>query len=83
MSIEKGFYKHYKGGLYEVTGFAKHTETEEQLVIYRDTKGNIWARPETMWTEKVNDKLRFERFIDQRDGQLKFLLFKHKYKKDN
>lgn len=75
--IEKGFYKHYKGGVYEVTGFAKHTESREDLIIYRDTKGDFWARPKTMWVEEVNGRLRFERYKDQRDGQLKFILMKH------
>lgn len=61
-------------------GFYKH---QEQLVIYRDTKGVIWARPETMWTEKVKDKLRFERFTDQKEGRLKFYLFKRMDKINN
>lgn len=72
--IEKGYYKHYKGATYEVTGFAVHTETEDELVIYRDIKGNVWARPLFMWNETVDGKLRFKRYKDQRDGMLKFNL---------
>lgn len=38
-------YKHFKGGVYSVHGFAAHTETGESLVIYSDVHQNIWARP--------------------------------------
>ena len=61
--IPNGIYKHFKGGGYEVIGNAVHTETGESLVLYRsiDRPSPIWARPEKMWNEKVNDKPRFER----------------------
>lgn len=72
--MNTGYYKHYKGATYSVTGFAKHTETEDELVIYRDIKGNVWARPLSMWNETVDGKLRFKRYKDQRDGMLKFNL---------
>lgn len=68
--IDKGFYKHYKGASYKATGLAKHTESEEELVIYHDIDGNVWARPISMWNETVEGKLRFERYQDQRDGLL-------------
>ncbi len=53
--IEPGMYRHFKGGEYEVIGFAKHTETEEQLVIYRNLHDitQLWARPYTMFAETV------------------------------
>jgi len=38
-------YKHYKGGIYNVIGVSKHTETEELLVVYEDTRGGLWSRP--------------------------------------
>lgn len=47
-------YKHYKGGKYIVIGSAKHSETLEELVIYRrfnDKK--LWARPKKMFLENV------------------------------
>lgn len=52
--IKPGKYKHFKGNLYEVIGIAKHSETLEELVIYKDSEGNLWARPKSMFFEKVN-----------------------------
>lgn len=53
--IEPGMYRHFKGEEYEVIGFAKHSETEEQLVIYRNLHDvtQLWARPYTMFAETV------------------------------
>lgn len=53
--IKLGKYRHFKGKEYEVLCFAKHSETEETLVIYRALygEGEIWARPASMWNEKV------------------------------
>jgi len=64
-----GKYQHYKGNFYEVIGVARHSETFEDLVIYRAIEGDneMWARPMDMFLEKVviNDEvlLRF-RFIE-------------------
>lgn len=60
--IQKGIYRHFKGGIYEVIENAVHTETGDSLVIYRaaDRPSPIWARPEEMWNEAVNGKKRFE-----------------------
>ena len=55
-------YKHYKGNLYKVIGFAKHSETLEDMVVYQPLKtGDNWVRPKSMWNEVVDDKgtLRF------------------------
>lgn len=52
--IKNGFYEHYKGGIYEVIGMSKHTETNESLVVYKDISNNIWSRPETMWNEEIH-----------------------------
>lgn len=53
-------YKHYKGNIYKIIAIAKHSETEEELVVYQNIeKGDIWARPISMWNEEVNGVLRF------------------------
>jgi hypothetical protein len=50
-----GKYRHYKGGLYEVLGVARHSETHEELVVYRPLygEGGLWARPRQMFLETV------------------------------
>lgn len=58
-----GLYRHFKGGLYRVYGFAKHTETEESLVLYREegAEGMFWCRPVKMFCEMVGPIQRFEK----------------------
>ncbi len=55
--MKLGLYKHYKGNIYEVIGIAKHSETLEELVVYKATYQNegenLWVRPKTMFTEMV------------------------------
>lgn len=57
MNIQLGLYKHYKGHLYEVIGIARHSETEEELVVYKATyqkEGeNLWVRPRSLFEEEV------------------------------
>lgn len=55
MEIKLEKYRHYKGGEYEVIGFAKHSETLENMVIYRALygEGEVWVRPSSMWCEQV------------------------------
>ena len=50
-----GFYRHYKGGEYQVVDVARHSETEEWLVVYRPCYGErgLWVRPLAMFTEDV------------------------------
>jgi hypothetical protein len=54
-TLQKGFYKHYKGNVYKVIEIAKNTETLETLVIYQDivSSEKIWARPISMWNDNV------------------------------
>ena len=53
--IKPGRYRHFKGGEYEVYGVAKHSETGEELVVYRTLYGErgLWVRPLTMFEETV------------------------------
>lgn len=62
--IELGYYKHFKGNLYEVIGIGKHSETLEELVIYKSLKDNsIWVRPLSMWNETIErDNKTYKRF---------------------
>ncbi len=50
-----GLYRHYKGGEYRVMGVARHSETEELLVVYQPQYGERewWVRPLSMFTEQV------------------------------
>ena len=53
--IRPGRYRHFKGKEYEVLGLARHSETEEELVVYRALygEGGLWVRPASMWNETV------------------------------
>lgn len=53
--MKPGKYKHYKGKEYEVLGVAKHSETLEELVVYRALydEGGLWVRPLEMFAEEV------------------------------
>jgi len=50
-----GRYRHYKGGEYEVIGVARHSETDELLVVYRPLYNatGLWVRPLAMFLETV------------------------------
>lgn len=53
--LKLGIYYHYKGNKYEVIGIAKHSETLEELVVYRALYGNndMYARPLKMFLETI------------------------------
>ena len=53
--VNFGRYRHFKGGEYEVLHIARHSETEELLVVYRALygDGDVWVRPLSMWNESV------------------------------
>ena len=55
MSLQPGRYRHYKGKDYIVLGVARHSETEEQLVVYRTDYGDrsLWVRPLGMFQESI------------------------------
>jgi hypothetical protein len=55
MEIKLGKYRHFKGNEYEVIAIAKHSETLEELVVYRALygAGEVWVRPAKMWNERV------------------------------
>lgn len=52
--VKRGKYLHFKGAKIEVLMEAKHSETLEEMVVYRhlDT-GEVWVRPKKMFLEKV------------------------------
>lgn len=57
--LKLGQYRHYKGKLYEVVGVARHSETMQELVVYKALynnefgAGSLWVRPKDMFMEVV------------------------------
>ena len=74
--MKLGKYKHYKGKFYEVIGTVRHSETLEELVLYKALyespefgKDQLWVRPKKMFLENVLiDAARMTRS----DGERKF-----------
>ncbi len=70
-TVTPGRYRHFKGGLYEVLGLAKHSETLEELVVYRALygEGGLWVRPLAMFRGSVTldgrEVPRFTRLPDE------------------
>jgi hypothetical protein len=68
--IENGLYRHFKGNNYEVIGNARHSETLEDMVVYKALygSGELWVRPAAMWEELVEADgktvKRFEKIAD-------------------
>lgn len=63
--IKTGRYRHFKGNEYEVIGTARHSETMEEMVVYRALYGEygLWVRPASMWNEMVErDGKVYQRF---------------------
>jgi len=63
--MELGKYRHFKGNEYEVLFVAKHSETMEDMVVYRALygEGGVWVRPAYMWDETITrDGKTFKRF---------------------
>ena len=55
--IALGRYRHFKGNEYEVLAIARHSETQEPIVVYKALYGDqaVWVRHASMWTEEVPD----------------------------
>ena len=69
-TIQPGRYRHFKGKEYQVIGTARHSETLEELVVYRALYGDggLWVRPAAMWSETVDrGGYRGPRFIPEDD----------------
>ena len=65
MDIKLGKYRHFKGNEYEVIAIAKHSETLEEMVVYKALYGDggYWVRPASMWIETVTREGKtFKRF---------------------
>lgn len=66
MSIKIGqIYKHYKGFSYQILNIAKHSETLEDMVIYKALYGEglVWVRPLSMFEEEIiKDDKKIKRF---------------------
>ena len=72
MEVKKGRYRHFKGMEYEVLGMAKHSETLEDMVVYRALygEGGIWVRPAAMFLETVEREGKtFARFTYMGKGE--------------
>ena len=53
-NFQLGKYKHYKGMMCEVLEIAKHSETLEEMVLYKELdSGSLWVRPLKMFIETV------------------------------
>ena len=66
-----GVYRHCKGNEYQLLGLARHSETMEELVVYRALygEGGLWVRPAAMWNETVErDGYRGPRFVYVREA---------------
>ena len=64
--VQPGRYRHYKGKEYQVLGCARHTETDEEFVVYQALYGErgLWVRPKAMFLEAVQIGLKsIPRFI--------------------
>lgn len=53
--LKPGRYRHFKGNEYQLLYVARHSETLEEMVVYRALygEGGIWVRPSHMWDEPV------------------------------
>lgn len=52
INLKLGLWKHYKGDIYEVVGMAKHSETLEDMVVYKH-EDRLWVKPALMFIELI------------------------------
>ena len=67
---KKGIYRHFKGGRYELIDIARHSETLEEMVVYRALYGDggLWVRPLSMWSEIIERNGRkINRFVPEEE----------------
>lgn len=75
ITMQTGLYRHFKGKFYRVLGLVKHSETEEELVLYHPVGSDqLWVRPRAMWDESINrSEYQGPRFVrveeDQQPGK--------------
>lgn len=72
MELKKGIYRHFKGNEYEFVGIAKHSETLEDMVVYRALYGDgvLWVRPVALFTGEIErDEYKGSRFVWVRGGE--------------
>lgn len=72
MELQPGKYRHFKGNEYELLFVARHSETLEEMVVYRALYGDhgLWVRPAAMWNETVErDGKTCTRFTKIPDGE--------------
>lgn len=65
MEIKLGKYRHFKGNEYEVIGVARHSESMQEMVVYRALYGDggLWVRPAEMWQDTVTSEgVTYQRF---------------------
>lgn len=68
--LKPGKYRHFKGNYYELLYVARHSETMEEMVVYRALYGEhgVWVRPASMWNETVvRDGKTYRRFTKVED----------------
>ncbi len=71
MEIKPGRYRHFKGNEYEVLYVAHHSETMEDMVVYRALYGDreVWVRPASMWFDTViRDGVTYQRFTEIKEN---------------
>ncbi|MBX4187583.1 MAG: DUF1653 domain-containing protein [Candidatus Doudnabacteria bacterium] len=56
-ALKHGIYQHYKGGIYQVLGVCRHSETLEEMVVYMPLYGEYqwWVRPLGMFFDSVEN----------------------------
>ena len=82
MGIKLGKYFHFKGSEYEVLGTVTHSETLEEMVLYRSLQGEdrAWVHPVSMWNELVeHNGQRVKRFTHEDDFVTELPVGIHKY----